>query len=328
MRIKEFLKNNIKVLVAFVIGIILATTGVYAATVISSSFVSYSNTSSKLTSTDVQSAIDELATKVDIRKRGNFISAYTYNSSTCVTGEEETCVKTECYKNKTAGSCPAGTIIKYKVNDTDIVTFHVMYDEGNTMTMQSQKNTINNTMWINEADYTTENTDDTSCSYYACSDEGPMTVLVALERATNSWTNVNNQTYTMGETVFKTNAYTGCDDDLSCTTNFYTLPSRTAKARMITVQEAYHLGCTNTDKSCPKWMYNYLALSTSYGGTVNDSSTDPETGSGSHAYWSMSAYTSTTDWAYLVNTSGCTGKNRAYITTVGARAVIEINKNS
>ena len=43
----------------------------------------------------------------------NIKVAYTYNSSSCVTGEEETCVETSCYENSSVGSCPAGTIIKY-----------------------------------------------------------------------------------------------------------------------------------------------------------------------------------------------------------------------
>ena len=82
------------------------------------------------------------------------------------------------------------------------------------------------------------------------------------------WSNVNVQTYTMGTTVFRDNAYTGCSSSSSCTTNTYTLASRTAKARMITVQEAKALGCSEATKSCPIWMYNYLYKSSSNGGTA------------------------------------------------------------
>lgn len=59
-KIKKFLKSNIKVLVALIIGMALAGTGVYAATVIASNQISYDNTSSKLTSTNLQDAIDEV----------------------------------------------------------------------------------------------------------------------------------------------------------------------------------------------------------------------------------------------------------------------------
>lgn len=51
---------------------------------------------------------------------GKFAAAYTYNqtkgvSNYCITGMESVCKKTACYNIRTAGSCPAGTIIRYKV---------------------------------------------------------------------------------------------------------------------------------------------------------------------------------------------------------------------
>ena len=146
-----------------------------------------------------------------------------------------------------------------------------------------------------------------------------MTVLVALERITNSWTNVNNQTYTMGTTTFKTNAYTGCSTYSSCATNTYKLASRTAKARMITIQEAKYLGCTATDKSCPIWMNNYLPQSTSYGGTINDT-TDRNTG-----YWTMNAYPSNVYYAWYVSSTGSVKTYDAYA-TFGIRAVVVVSK--
>ena len=79
---KKFIKSNIKLVIGIVIGLIIAGTTVYATTVLLGSDVSYSNTSSGLTSTNVQGVIDEIYKKADIRKQGNFISAYTYNSST------------------------------------------------------------------------------------------------------------------------------------------------------------------------------------------------------------------------------------------------------
>ena len=323
-KIKGFVNKNYKVVIGIIIGITISIgIGVSA---LATKDITYDNSKSGLTSTNLQGAIDEVYKKTDIRNYDNIVSAYTYNSSTCVTGEEETCVKTTCYKSTTAGSCPAGTIIKYKVNDTDIVTFHVMYDNGTTMTMQSQKNTVNNTMWISAADYATENTDSTSCSYTSCSDEGPMTVLVALERATRGWTNVNDQTYTMGTTTFKTNDFTGCTSYSSCEDLTYTLDERTAKARMITVQEATNLGCTSTNKSCPNWMNNYLNYSTNFGGTVSDSSTDPTTGSQNNGYWTMSAYSRLTRSAWRVNYNGYVSTSNTYLTENGARAVVVVSK--
>ena len=57
---------------------------------------------------------------------------------------------------------------------------------------------------------------------------------------------------------------------IKCSSNTYTMSSRTAKARMITMQEARNAGCSSDSMSCPKWMYNYLYNSTSYNGTKND----------------------------------------------------------
>ena len=321
---KGFIKNNIKVVIGIVIGTIITGATVYAATVISGSGVLYDNTSSGLTSTNVQEAIDEIHQKSDIRKQGNFVSAYTYNSSNCVTGEEDTCVKTDCYKNKTANSCKTGDIIKYKVNGTDIVTFHVMYDNGSTLTMQSQRNTIYSTPWINKADYETANTDGTSCSYDSCNDEGPITVLNALETATAGWTNVNSQNYTMGTTSLSNKGeFTGCSSYNSCTKNTYTLESRTARARMITLQEAAAFGCTDDINSCPRWMSNFLLLTND--NNVANGATE------NWGYWTMNVSANKNSltnktYAWYVEFYSNLYSGDPYMLECGARAVVEVSK--
>ena len=67
---KKLIKNNIKVLVAFILGVLVSGIGVYAVTVASSS-VSYSNATSGSTSTTVKEALDELydTAKKCIKKR-------------------------------------------------------------------------------------------------------------------------------------------------------------------------------------------------------------------------------------------------------------------
>ena len=199
-----------------------------------------------------------------------------------------------------------------------------MYDNGTTLTMQSQKNTVYNTAWISASDYATYNTDSTSCQHTSCNDEGPMTIIPALESATANWTNVNDQTYTMGTTVFKKNKFTGCSSYSECSTNTYTLDSRTAKARMITLHEAADLGCTTSTKSCPNWMNNYLYNSTSYGGTVIEA-TGPS-GSTNNGYWTMNVTASDAGRTYYVDYYGTVGSNYAYNTYYGARAVVVISK--
>lgn len=219
----------------------LASGGVYAATTVMSSNISYSNTNSGLSSTDVQGAIDELYEKV-----GNkFVKAYVYNESganKCITGLEDTCKRTTCYKTKIANSYPAGTIIFYRVNDLRIEPFHVIFDHGNTITLQSQK-TIAYSSWGGPSNTS-----------------GPNNILSisftgSLEQITKDWTNVNDQTYTLGTTSFSgKGAYTGCNENLNCTTNIYTSKNIISKARMITVQEAVSLGCTANINSCPLYL--------------------------------------------------------------------------
>ena len=328
-KIKGFVNKNYKVVIGIIIGITISI--VIGVSAVATKDVVYDNSKSGLTSTNLQGAIDELNTKATtkieeakkecpegyecIKLNTNIVAAYTYNSSSCITGEEETCVKTTCYKSTTAGSCPAGTIIKYKVNDSTTKYFHVLHDDGKTMTLQQRENTVRNKPWYSSS---------------ADNSKGPTTILSALESETSGWTNVNNQTYTMGTTTFKTNAYTGCSSYNSCTTNTYTLGQRTGKVRMITVQEAAALGCTKSNQSCPNWMNNYLNDSTSYGGTVDDGVPySPD----NRGYWTMSADSSSTNSAWNVNYNGNVSNYNVYsdysnssYAINGARAVVVVSK--
>ena len=99
---------------------------------------------------------------------------------------------------------------------------------------------------------------------------------------------------------------------------------------MITVQEIVDLGCTGTVKSCPNWINNYLRNSTSYGGTVDDNSTDLETGKYNLGYWTLNAYSPYTTHSWCVGFGGdvnanCSGAADTYY---GARAVVEISKQA
>lgn len=247
----------------------------------------------------------------------NIVKAYTYDervdeASVCVTGEEAGCSLTTCYQDRTAGSCPVGTIIDYKVNNDNTVRFHVLEDLGNTMLMQSQKNVYYSTGWYTGADNT----------------KGPMAALSVLEGETSTWNNVNDQTYTMGVTLFKNNLYTGCSSSSSCTSNTYTLPTKTVKSRLITLQEVSALGCTETPRSCPIWLGNYLGVSDQYGGTVNDKGpTDiarPQAGNPS--YWLMNAYLSNTTHSWTLNALRNVSSSISSHDTYGVRAVVEISK--
>lgn len=180
------------------------------------------------------------------QKVSKFAGVYTYNEDTCVTGDEDTCVITECYKEKTAGSCPAGTIIKYRVSDTEIIPFHVMFDNGDKIVMQSQKEVASTVAWTTNLRAI-----------------GPANALTILEEKTAGWSNVNDLSYEAGVTTFYDNPYTNCRYDNNskmdiCDSNSYVLPKRVAKARMITMQEVLALGCGNTRYSCPSWIYRNI----------------------------------------------------------------------
>ena len=144
-----------------------------------------------------------------------------------------------------------------------------------------------------------------------------------LEDTTKEWTNVVDQTYTMGTTNFNnTTAFTGCSET-GCTINSYTLAERTAKARMITMQEAIALGCTSAEKTCPIWMNNYLNNSTTYGGTNDDKKDEKNLG-----YWMMSTAFSNSTKSYIAAYGGNIGQFEVTSADFGARAVVVINKET
>lgn len=243
------------------------------------------------------------------------IRAYNYNDDVaadnyCLTGEETSCVISDCYNNKEVNSCVPGTIFKYKVADNIEKTFYVIEDKGTSITLQQRENTITNFAWYADAD-------DNS--------HGPTTVLAQLKEETKNWDNVLDQTYTMGTTPFKDNSFTGCSSYDTCSTNAYTLTETNAKARMITAQEAKALSCTDSEKSCPKWMYNYLYASTNYDGTAEDNM--PTNNRFNIGYWTMSAYTTIPGSAmHITNSGALTGANGLTTSLYGARAVIDIKK--
>lgn len=307
MKIKVF-KSIRALIIVVILGVMIIGGGVYAATTIIGSNVTYSNTKSGLKSTNVQEAIDELyetakshcpdghicsLLKMVKDKNSNIVKAYIYdekNSGTkCITGNESTCKETTCINYANQNYCKAGTIIKYKVNSSTTKTFHVMFDEGKKMTMISQQN-ISSGSWNNTSDYT----------------KGPITILTILEEKTKDWNNVNSQTYTLGKTSLSgEGSYTGCSASSNCTVNSYTLPERTARARLITVQEAMALGCTDSSNSCPNWF-------------IADDN---------NSYWTSSVYTPVSSHVYYVNHGEFLNVYHTVLNNdLAVRAVVEVSK--
>ncbi len=317
---KKVVKKHYKIVIGLIIGILISATVVYAAqTVLMGNEISYDNGTSHGTSNNVQGAIDDLYDKVsshiDTTNLPNIIVAYAYSESEdnkCITGDEETCKVTYCYTDKEKSSCNVGDIILYRVNDNETVRFHVMHDDGEKLTLQSQKNTVSKIAWYSTGNEKIENTTCIGCD----NSKGPETVLTALETATENWTNVNTFDYSIGDDK-STLGYSGCDGNNKWIANPYSLERKNVKARMITMQEAIIFGCNIEGNGfCPIWMKNYLQDSISFNGTVN---------SNDNSYWTMS----TASWGNLIIAFRilASGTNSYFPNIkVGARAVVEINK--
>ena len=115
-KIGRFIRSNIKVLAAFILGgIVLGGFGVYAA--VASSSISYSNSASGLSATTVQGAIDELNTKATTKIEAarkecpsgyNCTQNYTCSGSSCKKCVRATSLHTEvCTQTSTSNYCGA-----------------------------------------------------------------------------------------------------------------------------------------------------------------------------------------------------------------------------
>ena len=201
-----------------------------------------------------------------------------------------------------------GTIIKYEVKDGEERYFNVIHDDGTILTLQERQSTvsINNPWYGISSSYTNENGPALTSGY----------VLYEVEQATSDWAYVNDQTYSIGDNT-TTLGYSGCSAYNNCNTSKYTL-NRTAKARMITMQELTELGCTETNGSCMNFVHNYLSYSTSFGASFY--------GESGAQYWIMNADSESSDTAWLVACAGAVFKRETYDTYSGGRAVVVIDK--
>ena len=294
-----------------------------------------------------------------LEKNPYILAAYKYDEDStspdfCLGGAEPTCKEiTDVPYNY---EYPTGTIVKYKVNDTDEKYFNVLYDndkdtdENNngTLTLQQRENTVYETPWCSKEDYIEAGGTEEDFGATGKNDKGPITILKALEEATKTWKNVNNQTYTAGETVFGTGDFAtnkitaiwgqGVVPNATIFTN-NNQPSFTktnVKARLITAQESGEMGCKtwtangSTNNSCKRFISNYLWQSTTYGGTVED---DYHIDANSHnyGYWALTTNSSVLTDAVALDRAGFVGSTQVGKTSgalVGARAVININKNN
>ncbi len=312
------MKKLTKSILAFTLGIITSLIVVKATTYISGSNVEYNN--SKLTSTNINDAINELYT---LSKTKKTIRAWEYHetgNNKCINGEEDTCISTECYKS--GSTCETGTVIKYYVNDNEYRYFYVLRDNGTVITMQQRENTIRNIAW-----HSGENDN----SY------GPDTILSALEQATSIWTNVDILNYEPGVTNLYDGPNVSCtykESNIICDDNSYansTLGIRKARSRMITAKEAHDTGClvysSSTIGSCPDFMYNNLWQSKSYGGSY-ENNTKNESNNYDCGYWTSSFSSGSITNSWYVYRRGGISLNSNVADDAGARAVVEITKSN
>lgn len=234
-------------------------------------------------------------------KAANIESSFKYDdvndATKCITGEETTCVKSECINSTNANSCEPGTIIMYKVNNTVKHAFYVLHDDGNKLTLIQRENTVDGVEYYEPTD-----------SIFSLGDNkyGPVKAMESLNTATSDWSNVNSLTLKMGETSISGNSFTGCtysNNLYSCNINTYNWSeSTTTKARLITVTEALNAGATSTvGKSFLKNSTNYWTMN----GLADENN-------------NQAIYILSTGALYYGYTED----------KIGLRAVIEINKES
>ena len=111
MKLRNFIKNNLKIVIAFTLGLLVAGTGVYAATVIAASSVGYTDNSS-LGATNVQNAIDKLYAKAD-NQYFDFATAKANTTGKVFASKKGVCIS----RNK--------TVYCFKINNYDIEKDHV-----------------------------------------------------------------------------------------------------------------------------------------------------------------------------------------------------------
>ncbi len=204
-------------------------------------------------------------------------------------------------------SCDVGALFSVKVNDSTTLDFYVVDSDEDTITLISASN-------IGNSEHNT-------VAWYSASsgnvNYGPVTVLSILNSLTADWTNISpikNYTYTnTGEGYKKVKI----NDGKAVITDFEdntTELSGLARARLLTYDEAYSLGCrvTANASNCPAWLY--ANLSSQY------NSMTP------YGYWLLTTYSSNSR-VYNIRNTGVLAYNSANDATGrGIRPVITIKK--
>ena len=119
MKLRNFIKNNLKLVVAFTLGLLVAGTGVYAAGVIASKEITYEDNTS-IGATNVQDAIDKLNTKATTK--------ITEAEAKCPSGKicTETNSKGTIFASKIGICINRNNIFQcFKINNSDVEKNHI-----------------------------------------------------------------------------------------------------------------------------------------------------------------------------------------------------------
>ena len=198
--------------------------------------------------------------------------------------------------------CSKGTAVALQVNDTETYNFYVIDDTDGKLTLIMDRNLGDNVAWISEADYTTANTDSTSCPYTACNDEGPITAVATLKERTSGWTNILKKEYTYN------------DDEER---NRYTAFTETMRARLLTEEEATDIRTANNG-TMPSWMYVNLK---------NTGSNTDSAGDNKYGYWiSETTPGNTNNARSIYHNNGGISNAVVFYFGYGLRPVITISK--
>ena len=275
-------RNNIKIILAFIIGIILSgCVGAYAAIIISASNVGYKDTYN-IGASNAQEAMDKLyqiGKKTRLASQSKFVEAYT--GQNCYLGNEDSCVVSTCYKEFIANSCPKGTLIYYKVNDSTIIPFRVANDSASTITMISA--------WpVTESKWGTSGVQ-----------AGPVDAIAALNVATTKWFNCKTWKGNYPALMCSSNGSNSC---YSGTGISY---GSSAKAVLPTIQLLQVMRCNSSSCSWLKstselgsasWVANYRTNNTAWEmgaqGTLTSSSDNVSIQKGVRAVVEVDKYSS------------------------------------
>ena len=291
-KVTKFIRNNVKVVVAFILGgIILGTCGAYASSIISASDVSFSNTSSSISSTNVQGAIEELNTKATTRiKEAEAKCPDGYKCTKMICKRATTLHKEVCTNSDTSGYCQAdgyalnseieygslgtkGTLTSGDAFDCDVngdgeydpITERFYYVSDATNGITTDNNTAVLIYYSNVSGGVSSNS--TTYAYYDAAKEnwhGPVTAIKQLP-TTSQWRTTLTNTKRQITTETGTTSTTG--GTLPTTFNYEGYAARLLTTQELSVGCEFTVGSSTIGELGTKC--RYLVESTKYSNASN-----------------------------------------------------------